>query len=94
MEISGPGPLSPGGSFRPGSSSRPVSAGSKPATTADAVEVSEAARRLAGGSSEANPLRAKRLAAIRESIENGTYETTERLEAALSRFLVEVGAHS
>jgi hypothetical protein len=43
---------------------------------------------------EASAFRAKRLAAIREEIESGTYETTERLEAALSRFLVEVGAHS
>lgn len=94
MEISGSGSLSPGGGFRPASSSRPVSSGSKPVTAGDAVEFSDAARRLSGGSGEANPLRAKRLAAIRESIENGAYETTERLEAALSRFLVEVGAHS
>ncbi len=40
---------------------------------------------------EANPLRARRLAEIREMIDGGTYETTERLEAALSRFLAVVG---
>ena len=40
---------------------------------------------------EANPLRARRLAEIREMIDGGTYETTERLEAALSRFLAAAG---
>ena len=40
-----------------------------------------------------SPLRARRLAEIRAAIENGSYETTERLEAALSRFLAEVGGH-
>ncbi|HEX6986318.1 MAG TPA: hypothetical protein VF170_13130 [Planctomycetaceae bacterium] len=36
---------------------------------------------------EADPLRARRLAEIRAMIADGTYETTERLEAAVGRFL-------
>ena len=35
--------------------------------------------------------RAVKLAAIRAQIESGTYETPERLEAALDRFLAGVG---
>jgi hypothetical protein len=37
-----------------------------------------------------DPRRAQRLAAIRALIDAGTYETHERLEAALDRFLVVV----
>jgi len=38
-----------------------------------------------------DPIRARRLADIRARIEDGTYETTERLDAALSRLLAAVG---
>ena len=35
--------------------------------------------------------RAAKLAAIRISVADGTYETTERLEAAVDRLLAEIG---
>lgn len=57
------------------------------AVNGDTVEISAAARLSADAPHEANSLRARRLEEIQQMIENGTYETTERLEAALSRFL-------
>ena len=42
----------------------------------------------------ANSARAERLARIRQMIDDGTYETTERLEGAVSRFLSAVGEHA
>ena len=41
------------------------------------------------GRDEPPPLRARRLAAIRAAIASGTYETTERLDLAVSRLLAE-----
>ncbi|MGC1273300.1 MAG: hypothetical protein WBC44_06300 [Planctomycetaceae bacterium] len=40
---------------------------------------------------EIDPLRAERLAGIRAMIDDGGYETTERLEAAVCRLLSVVG---
>lgn len=44
-----------------------------------------------GNAGEIDPLRAERLAGIRAMIDDGSYETTERLEAAVSRLLSAVG---
>jgi negative regulator of flagellin synthesis FlgM len=62
----------------------------QPISTDDRVEISAAARLLetAGRSSE---IRAERLNQIKEAIAAGTYETPEKLEAALLRLFAEAG---
>lgn len=94
MQISGPGPASrtSAPSPVPSATMRPATPASA-AATEDTVEISDAAR-LSAETPEPDPLRTRRLDEIREMIENGTYETTERLEAALSRFLAVAGAQS
>jgi len=42
-------------------------------------------------SAAADPLRADRLARLRAMIDDGSYETEERLEAAVSRLLSSIG---
>lgn len=47
--------------------------------------------RSSDGAGAPDPIRARRLAEIKAQIDNGTYETTERLDAALSRLFAAVG---
>lgn len=53
---------------------------------ADELEISSAGKAL-DNLSRTSSLRQERLDQIKASIENGTYDTDEKLEAALSRFL-------
>ena len=64
--------------------------GTQPISTDDKVEISAAARLLdtAGRSSE---IRTDRLNQIKAEIAAGTYETPEKLEAALLRLFAEAG---
>jgi anti-sigma28 factor (negative regulator of flagellin synthesis) len=59
-----------------------------PAAPQDEVEISSAGRLLDNLGRTGN-IRDERLAQIRAAIENGTYDTTEKLDGALSRLLDE-----
>ena len=64
--------------------------GTQPISTEDKVEISSAAR-LLDTASRSSEIRAERLDQIKAEIEAGTYETPEKLEAALVRLLAEAG---
>lgn len=75
---------------------RGVSPASQPAVTGpvtaprDELEISSAGKML-DRLSETPEVRAERLAQIKEAIENGVYDTDEKLEAALSRMFDSLG---
>ena len=56
----------------------------------DELEISDAAR-LVDQVSQAPDVRQERVAAIRDEIARGTYETTEKLDLAIERLLDEIG---
>jgi negative regulator of flagellin synthesis FlgM len=57
---------------------------------ADSVDISPAAD-LAGRLSDIPDIRQDRVAALKAAINNGTYETADRLSGAVSRLLDEIG---
>ena len=58
----------------------------------DELEISDAARAAEAQQAASAPdIRADRVAAIRAQIAAGTYETPEKLDAALDRLLDEIG---
>ena len=61
-------------------------AGARPVSPQDAVEISPAGRMLEEAA-QSSELRAERLAQIKAAIEDGSYETAEKLEAAISRMI-------
>lgn len=91
MDVSGIGPVSGATPSRAVSSttSPPVAA---PSVTApqDELEISSAGKML-DRLSESPEIRAERLAQIKEAIDNGAYDTDEKLEAALSRMFDSLG---
>ena len=62
---------------------------SGPSSTGDRVDIS-AAGQLAGRLAEIPDIRADRVAEIRQAILQGSYETDEKLNAALDRLLDEI----
>ena len=64
----------------------------RPAATreADAVTISAEAAIAADGADAPDPLRAARLAKIRAQIAAGTYDTADRLDAALDSLLADL----
>jgi negative regulator of flagellin synthesis FlgM len=56
----------------------------------DELEISSAGKML-DRLSDAPEVRAERLAQIKEAIENGAYDTDEKLEAAMSRMFDSLG---
>jgi negative regulator of flagellin synthesis FlgM len=89
MEVNGPGPVhhsNPVGHVRP--TQQQASPTAKPAGPVDAVEISSAGRMLEKAS-QSSPVRAERIAQIKAAIDAGTYETPEKLEAALEKLLDE-----
>lgn len=94
MDVSGIGPVQGSGPVRsavpvnsPGQAS-PASAARPSSITSpkDELEISVAGQML-DRLSESPEVRAERIAQIKEAIENGDYDTDEKLEAALSRML-------
>lgn len=66
------------------------STSSKPVSPKDELEISAAGKMLEQASQ--NPdVRQERIAAIKAAIENGTYDTDAKLEAALSRMFDSLG---
>lgn len=68
----------------------PSSTTSSSAPIADEVNISDAAR-LAEQAQQLPDIRQDRVAAIRAQIAAGTYETPEKISAALDRLLDEIG---
>lgn len=92
MQVNGPGPVSgntPINRSEPaGGSSKPEAL--RPATPRDEVEISEVSR-MFDQLSQSPAVRAERLAQIKAEIDAGTYETPEKLEAALSKLFSDAG---
>lgn len=61
----------------------------KPATPQDELQISTEGK-LLQDMAESSQMRSERLEQIKAAIDDGTYETSEKLEAALSVFLQEV----
>lgn len=76
--------VSPSGS---GQDSAPVN---RPTSPKDALEISSAGKMLEQ-LSQTTDMRQERIARIKEAIENGTYDTDAKLEAALERMLGSLG---
>lgn len=64
--------------------------GGKPVSPQDELEISAAGKML-DKISQTPDLRQERLARIKAEIENGTYDTDEKLEAALSKMFTSLG---
>ena len=91
MDVSGIGSVSgatPARAVSP-SASPPVAAPSVSAPQ-DELEISSAGKML-DRLSETPEVRAERVAQIKEAIENGAYDTDEKLEEALSRMFDSLG---
>ena len=93
MDVSGIGSVSGGVPTRAVS---PTTSVSQPSTASsvesprDQLEISSAGKML-DRLSETPEVRAERLANIKEAIENGAYDTDEKLEAALSKMFDSIG---
>jgi anti-sigma28 factor (negative regulator of flagellin synthesis) len=88
MEVNGPSSI--GGAVPVGKKgvdpAPPKVSEARPATPRDEVDISEASRVL-DELNRNSELRAERLAKIKAAIEDGTYETPEKLEAALRKMI-------
>ncbi len=88
MDVNGPGPVQSAFPIKSASppAGQPAEASVSPISSpTDEVEISAAGKMM---ESIANTeVRAERLAQIKAEIDAGTYETDEKLEAALSRML-------
>ena len=92
MEVHGIGPVqgsSPISASRPAAEVQRTSE-TKPIASRDEVEISSGGKMLEN-LHQSPDVRAERLAQIKAAIEAGEYETPEKLEAALSRMLSEIG---
>ena len=93
MDVSGIGSIS---GATPARAVSPTTSVSQPSTASsveaprDQLEISSAAKML-DRLSETPEARAERLAQIKEAIENGDYDTDEKLEAALSKMIDSMG---
>jgi anti-sigma28 factor (negative regulator of flagellin synthesis) len=93
MDVSGIGQIS---GATPARAVSPTTSVSQPATTShvaaprDELEISSAGKML-DRLSETPEVRAERLAQIKEAIDNGAYDTDEKLEAALSKMFDSIG---
>ena len=68
------------------SRSAPVAEKTAPDMTADQVDISETGQLLSTLTPGAD-IRADKVAEVREAIQNGTYETPEKIEATVDRLL-------
>ena len=93
MDVSGIGSVS---GATPARAVSPTTSVSQPSTASsvvaprDQLEISSAGKML-DRLSETPEVRAERLAQIKEAIENGAYDTDEKLEAALSKMIDSLG---
>ena len=92
MDVNGIGSVSSSSPIHRAQPAQHVSkaAQTQPISTVDQVEISPAGR-LLDQAAQTSGLRAERLEQIRSAIDAGTYDTDEKLEAALERLLDEIG---
>jgi negative regulator of flagellin synthesis FlgM len=93
MQIYGPAQLhGPQGISAPHANTRSgfAAPAARAADTRDTLEIS-AEGMFAEKLQELPEMRLERIATIREQIQNGTYETDDKLDLALSRLLDEIG---
>jgi negative regulator of flagellin synthesis FlgM len=92
MHIYGPSQLHGPQSIGAPHGARPAQPMARPeaAQIADEVNISEAAR-LVEQVQQAPDIRADRVEAVRQQIADGTYETSDKLNAAVERLLDEIG---
>ena len=93
MDVSGIGSVSGTAPARAVTSTTAVEQSEAAATVStprDELEISSAGKML-DRLSETPEVRAERLAQIKEAIENGSYDTDEKLEAALSKMFGTLG---
>ena len=91
MEVQGSGPIRPS---NPIQSSRPApqqetASTAKSMSPQDEIEISDAGRML-DDLSRSSDVRAERLAQIKAAIDNGTYDTPAKLEAALEKMIGQI----
>lgn len=92
MEVRGLGSV---GASRPVGEVRSTTAGSQPASSSpisspqDEVEISSMSKMM-DDVSRVSGLREQRLAQIKAAIENGTYDTPQKLELALGRMIDQI----
>ena len=99
MQIYGPFRVQSGQNDRGVANSRPVQAAQTPRSTIpiDELDISPEAQAVSrlgqtGATSAANgDIRAEKVASIRRAIAEGSYDTPEKLDVALSRFLDRLG---
>ncbi|QDU81359.1 hypothetical protein Pla110_31000 [Polystyrenella longa] len=92
MSISGPGSVQSGFSFeRAKATTRPAETSSTPKTMApvDQVEISDLGK-LMNQSPDNSDVREARLAQIKADIDAGTYDTPEKMEAALMKMMGQI----
>ena len=93
MQVNGPGSVS---GTRPVGRTQPISEVHKPESgkpalsPRDEVTISKASR-MFDRLSQSSEVRAERLAQIKAEIDAGTYDTPEKMEAALSKLFSEAG---
>jgi len=86
--VHGPQPVNPPHQAAPSST---TSSSSTPSVhAADQLDISQAAR-AASQARDSAPIRLDRVANIRSQIADGSYETSEKLDAALDRLLDQLG---
>ena len=93
MDVSGVGSVSgatPARAVAPATNVSQPPTASPVAAPQDELEISSAGKML-DRLSESPEIRAERLAQIQEAIENGAYDTDEKLEAALSKMFDSLG---
>lgn len=95
MDVSGLGAVQGAGAIRSATRANAASSGKPPealaaTTPKDELELSAAGVAL-DRAGETPEMRAERLAQIKDAIDNGSYETDENLDAALSRMFDSFG---
>ena len=91
MQVFGPSQLHGAQAVNPPHANRAAANPPRPSSvsTGDKLEISEAAR-LALNTTETPDIRQDRVSQLRQAIADGSYDTEERLSAALDNFLDEL----
>ncbi|WP_231754304.1 flagellar biosynthesis anti-sigma factor FlgM [Caulifigura coniformis] len=90
MDVTGAGTVGGAGAVRPVHLAKPAAVNAAPApgvqVPRDEVQISDAARSLSAAQIDPQ-VRAARLAEIKSAIEAGTYDSPQRLEAAIDKMI-------
>ena len=90
MDVTGAGQVGGAGAIRPANLAKPTAVNATPSAGVqaprDEVVISDAAKSLSGLHLDPQ-VRAARLAEIKSAIDAGTYDTPQRLEAAIDKMI-------